>query len=89
MGYNAQKYVASIQKCVNPNVFHNISKETKADVLWNKLKTLYKNEGVKNKALLIEKLVNLKYIEVCSNNEHISDFWRFCKSIIGYKLDPW
>lgn len=40
-----RKCVAWIRWCVNYNVFHNISKETKDIVLWKKLNSIQKSKA--------------------------------------------
>ena len=55
-------------------MYHHVAKESKADVLWRKLETIYEQPAAQNKANLTKRLVNLKYIEGRSITEHTSEF---------------
>lgn len=99
------KYVAYNRRCIDPSVFQNITKEIKAVVLMQKLETFYENQSVQNKALLVKKLMSLKYKESHNINEHINDFEDCVNQLLSmdvtlvdelqalllliYKLDSW
>ena len=47
--------------------------EMSAESLWKKLESLYERKTASNKAFLIRKLVNLKYVEGSSIAEHLNE----------------
>ena len=55
-------------------MYHHVVKESRADVLWRKLETIYEQPIAYNKAILMKMLVNLKYKEGLSITEHTSEF---------------
>ena len=69
-----RKIVALIKQRLNLSVYPHVDKETNAQSLWKKLVDLYERMNVKNKAFMIQKLVNMKYKESDSMPEHLSSF---------------
>ena len=69
-----QNIVGTIRSCIDQSVYHHVAKESGVDILWRKLKTIYKQPTVHNKANLMKRLVNLKYKEERSITEHTSEF---------------
>jgi gag-polypeptide of LTR copia-type len=55
-------------------VYHHISTEINAKVLWDKLESLYVHKIAQTKAFYIRKLVNMKYQEGSSVSDHLSRF---------------
>ncbi|XP_020979424.1 uncharacterized protein LOC110272010 [Arachis ipaensis] len=55
--------------------------------MWKKLKELYERKNVKNKAFLIWKLVNMKYIEGKSMPEHLSIFQETDENYVNLVCD--
>ena len=68
------------------SVFHHISTETDAKVLWEKLESMFERKTAQNKAFLIRKLVNMKYQEGASVNEHLSKFQDCVNRLATMKL---
>ena len=56
------------------------------DVLWRKLKTIYKQPTSQNKVNLMKILVNLKYKEGCSITEHTSEFQGLVDQLTTIKI---
>ena len=54
--------------------YHHVAKESKADVLWQKLKTIYEQSTAHNKVNLMKRLINLKYKEGRSITKHTGEF---------------
>ena len=69
-----RKCVGTIRQWIDQSVFHHVAKETKADVMWRKLESIYEQPTPQNKANLMKRLVNLKYKEGRSIAEHTSEF---------------
>ncbi|XP_057730827.1 uncharacterized protein LOC130946170 [Arachis stenosperma] len=69
-----KKAVALIRQWLNLSMYPHVDTETNTEKIWNKLKELYERKNVQNKAFLIRKLVNMKYIEGKSMSEHLSTF---------------
>ena len=55
-------------------MYHHVAKESRADVLWRKLETIYDQPIAQNRANMMKMLVNLKYKEGRSIIEHTSEF---------------
>jgi gag-polypeptide of LTR copia-type len=55
-------------------VYHHISTEINAKVLWDKLESLYEHKIAQNKVFYIKKLINMKYQEGSSVSDHLSRF---------------
>ena len=63
-----------------------MANETKADVLWKKLESIYERKTIQNKVFLIQKLVNLKYKEGRSVGEHLSEFQSLVNQLATVKM---
>ena len=63
-----------IRQCINVSVFHHVSQETNAEVLWEKLRSFFERKTAQNKSFITRKLVNLKLKKGKSIAEHISEF---------------
>ncbi|KAL9409064.1 hypothetical protein AB3S75_047449 [Citrus x aurantiifolia] len=55
-----QKVVGTIRSKIDQSVYHHVPKESKDDVLWRKLETIYEQPITQNKVNLMKRLVNLK-----------------------------
>ncbi len=69
-----RKAVAFIRQWVEDSVYHHVSMETDASMLWAKLATLYEPQTAQNKEFLTQRLVYLKYHQGSSVSEHLSRF---------------
>ena len=69
-----RKTVGYIRQWVDHSVYHHIAQETKADVLWKKLESMYERQTPLNKTSLIRRVVNLKYKDGSNMTEHLNDF---------------
>ena len=69
-----KKVVGTSRSSIDQNVYHHVTKKSRADVLWRKLETIYEQLTAHNKANLMKKLINLKYKEGRSTTEHTSEF---------------
>ncbi|KAL9437321.1 hypothetical protein AB3S75_023225 [Citrus x aurantiifolia] len=69
-----KKVVGAIRSWIDQSVYHHVAKESRADVLWRKLETIYEQPTTQNKANLMKRLVNLKYNEGRSITEHTREF---------------
>ena len=69
-----RKAVALIRQWLDLSVYPHVDTETNAEKMWKKLKELYERKNVQNKAFLIRKLVNMKYVEGKSIPKHLSIF---------------
>ena len=81
-----QMVVGTIRSWIDQSVYHHIAKESKADVLWRKLKMIYKQPTAHNKANLMKMLVNLKYKERYSITEHTSEFQGLVDQLTTIKI---
>ena len=64
-----QKIVSTIILWIDQSVYHHIVKESRVNVHWRKLETIYEQPTTHNKANLMKRLVNLKCKERCSISE--------------------
>ncbi|XP_020972789.1 uncharacterized protein LOC110269347 [Arachis ipaensis] len=69
-----RKAVALIGQWLDRSVYPHVDTETNAKKMWKKLKELYERKNVQNKAFLIRKLGNMKYIEGKSMSGHLNIF---------------
>ena len=69
-----QKAMSTIRSWIDQIVYHHVPNESKTNVLWRKLETIYEQPIAQKKANLIKRLVNLKYKEGHSIIEHTSEF---------------
>lgn len=69
-----RKAVGMIRQQIDISVFHHVAKETNAYDIWQKLQNMYERKTVRNKALLMRRLVNLRYKDGTSITEHMSNF---------------
>lgn len=81
-----RKVVGTNRQWVDNNVYHHISNETDAQVLWKKLESMYERKSVQSKAFVIRKLVNLKYNDGKPITEHLSDFQELVNQLNAMKL---
>ena len=58
-----RKTIGCIRQCIDVSVFHHISQETNAAVLWEKLRGIYEKKTAQNKAFVARKLMDLKLTE--------------------------
>ncbi|KAH9784249.1 retrovirus-related pol polyprotein from transposon RE1 [Citrus sinensis] len=63
-----------LRSWIDQSVYHRDAKESKVDVIWRKLETIYEQPTAHNKVNLMKRLVNLKYKEGRSTTEYISEF---------------
>ncbi|CAL1401497.1 unnamed protein product [Linum trigynum] len=80
------KAVAIIRQWIGQSIFHHVAKDTRADELWHKLESMYERQSTQNKASLIRRIVNLKYKDVHSVLEHLSDFQWLVNQLTTMKL---
>ena len=82
-----RKTVGFIRQWIDDSVFHHVAQETKADALWKKLQDLYERRTPQNKALLVKRLVNLRYKEGSSMSEHLSEFQDVVNQLTNLEID--
>ena len=70
---------------VVPN-FHHVATKTNAQTLWKNIEKMYLRKTTQNKTFIIRKLVNLKYKEWRSVEEHLSDFQDLVNQLVTVKL---
>ena len=78
--------MGTIRSWIYQSVYHHVAKESKADILWKKLETIYEQPTIQNKANLMKRLVNLKYNEDRSITEHTSEFQNLVDQLITMKI---
>ena len=71
---------------VDQSVYHHVAQETRADVLWKKLESMYEKQTALNKTSLIRRVVNLKYREGFNMTEHLNDFQGLVNQLTAMKL---
>lgn len=69
-----RKTIGQIRQWIDHSVFHHVAQETDAYVLWKKLEDMYQAKTARNKALLMRRLVNMKFKNGTSVAEHTSEF---------------
>ena len=69
--------MGAIRSWIDQSVYHHMAKESRADALWRKSKTIYEQPITQNKANLMKRLVNLKYKEGHGITKHTSEFQGF------------
>lgn len=68
-----RRTIEVIRQWLDDSVYHHVSMETNALPLWKKLESLYGRKTAGNKVLLTKKLVNLKFKDGTSVNEHLNE----------------
>lgn len=63
----------TIRQWVNHNIIHHIAEETEVHAIWKKLEAMHVKNTSRDKAMIIKRLVNLKYREEHSVTEHTSE----------------
>ena len=81
-----RKTVGYIRQWVDQSVYHHVAQETRADVLWKKLESMYERQTALNKTSLIRRVVNLKYREGSNMTEHLNDFQGLVNQLTAMKL---
>ncbi|GFZ18366.1 hypothetical protein Acr_27g0001050 [Actinidia rufa] len=69
-----RKTIGLIRQYIGHEVFHHVAQETSAYELWIKLEEMYQTKTSQNKALLMRRLVNLKFQRETTVVEHTSEF---------------
>ena len=69
-----QKAKSTIWLCVSDSVLLNVSGESTAKTLWDKLGNLYQSKSLVNKFFLQKKLYNLRMKDGDSVTEHLNAF---------------
>jgi len=82
-----RKTVGFIRQWIDDSVFHHVAQETRADTLWKKLQDLYERKTPQNKALLVKRLVNLRYKEGSNMAEHLSEFQDVVNQLTNLEID--
>ena len=82
-----RKTIGEIREWIDQSIFHHVAKETDAHKLWTTLETLYQSKTSRNKALLMCRLVNLKYRDNKSINEHTSEFQDLVNQLATAQMD--
>lgn len=67
------KTIDIIKQWIDQSIYHHVLGEILAYKLWKRLNELFKSKNSLNKALLITKLVNLKYKDGSSMREHLKN----------------
>ena len=81
-----RKIVNYIRQWVDQSVYHRVAQETRADVLWKKLESMYERQTALNKIFLIRRVVNLKYKNRSNMIEHLNDFQGLVNQLSAMKL---
>lgn len=87
-----KKAVFTIRQWVDESEYHHVRNdhhvrnESRADVLWRKLESIYEQWTVHDQVKMIRKLVNLQYKDGCSVMEHISDFQSMVNRLTAMKI---
>ena len=74
------------------NVYYNVAQEKTTHSLWKKLEKLYKTKNANNKAFLMKKLVNLKYVDGNPVANHLKDFHNISNQLASMNIsleDKW
>ncbi|GFS32936.1 hypothetical protein Acr_00g0025470 [Actinidia rufa] len=69
-----RKTIELIRQCIGHEVFHHVAQETSVYKLWIKLEEIYQAKTSRNKALLMRRLMNLKFQRETTVAEHTSEF---------------
>ena len=69
-----RKTIVYMRRWIYPTLHEHNYDETKAYVVWKKLKNFFSKKSSGNKTILIRRLVNLKYKDGNNMVEHISSF---------------
>ena len=81
-----RKTIGLIRQCIEHEVFHHIVQETSAYELWIKLEEMYQANTFRNKALLMRRLVNLKFQIGTTVAEHTSKFQNWVNQLASVNL---
>ncbi|PKI40027.1 hypothetical protein CRG98_039597 [Punica granatum] len=69
-----RKTIGLIRQWIGNSIYHHVTQETNVKVLWDKLTNLYTRKTLQNKALLVKKLVHLRYQDEGDMAVHMSNF---------------
>jgi len=81
-----RKACGMIRRFVDISVIHHVAHETEAYSMWKKLEGMFERKTAQNKALLIRKMMNLKYHEGKSVAEHLNNFQEICNQLTISKV---
>ena len=81
-----RQVVGYILQRVDDSVYHHIANEISAQALWKKLEELYERKTAGNKALLIRKLVNLKFKNGSAIAEHLNEMQSIINQLATMKM---
>ncbi|KAA8515033.1 hypothetical protein F0562_018180 [Nyssa sinensis] len=81
-----RKTIGHIRQWLDDSVFSHVSNETDAQVLWKKLEARYEQKTATNKAFLIRKLVNMKFKEGGSIEDHLNEFQSVVNQLATMKM---
>ena len=82
-----RKTVGYIPQWICDNVFHNVAQEKTAHSLWKRLEKLYETKNAKNKAFLMKRLVNLKYVDGNLVADHLNDFQNIFNQLASMNIN--
>ncbi|GFY90931.1 hypothetical protein Acr_07g0011270 [Actinidia rufa] len=82
-----RKTIGLIRQCIGHEVFHHVAQETSAYDLWIKLEEMYQAKTSRNKALLMRRLVNLKFQRKTTVAEHTSEFQSLVNQLTSVDLE--
>ena len=78
--------MGTIRSYIGQSVYHNVAKESRADVPWRKLEMIYEQSTAHNKANLMKTFNNLKYKKGHSITEHANEFQGLVDQLTTMKI---
>lgn len=81
-----QKTVGCIRQWIDHSVFHHVTQETDAYVLWTMLEGMYQSKTTQNNALVMRRLVNLKLKNGVFVTKHNSEFKNLVNQLATVKM---
>ena len=82
-----RKTVGYIRQWICDNVYHNVAQEKTAHSLWKRLEKLYETKNANNKAFLMKRLVNLKYVDGNPVADHMNDFQNISNQLTSMNIN--
>lgn len=81
------KTVANMRKWISQNIFHHFANETRADIMWKKLESMYERKAGINKCTCLKKIIRLRYRDGVDMTEHLATFQGFINQACTLKLN--
>lgn len=83
------KTVGNIRKWIRQSILQHFANETRFDVIWKKLESMYERKDDINKCTCLRNIVHLRYKDGADMSKHLATFQGLINQACTLKLNWW